>query len=68
MENLFLLSIEINTDIFEANVINIIILVAGLFNVVGAALKTAMLERKTKTIPLFFGILETCSVFEDRSV
>jgi F-type H+-transporting ATPase subunit b len=50
MENLFLLSIGINTDIFESNLINIVILVTGLFNVLGAALKTAMLERKTKIL------------------
>jgi len=50
MENLFLLSISINTDIFETNIINIAILVALLFNVVGAALKTEMFERKAKIL------------------
>jgi len=50
MENLFLLSIEINTDIFETNIINIILLVVLLFNVVGAALKTSMFERKSKIL------------------
>jgi F-type H+-transporting ATPase subunit b len=50
MESLFLLSISLNTDIFESNIINIVILVAILFNVVGAALKTSMLERKTKIL------------------
>jgi F-type H+-transporting ATPase subunit b len=50
MENLFLLSISINTDIFETNIINIAILIALLFNVVGAALKTEMFERKSKIL------------------
>ncbi len=50
MENLFLLSISINTDIFETNIINIAILVALLFNVLGAALKTEMFERKSKIL------------------
>jgi F-type H+-transporting ATPase subunit b len=46
MENLFLLSININTDIFETNLINIVLLVVLLFNVVGASLKESMAERK----------------------
>lgn len=50
MQNLFLVSININTDIFETNIINIALLVVLLFNVVGAALKNAMLERKTKIL------------------
>lgn len=50
MEHSFLLSISFNTDIFETNVINIAILVAILFNVVGGALKAAMLERKEKIL------------------
>jgi F-type H+-transporting ATPase subunit b len=50
MENLLLLSIGINTDIFETNIINIGILVALLFNVVGASLKSAMLQRKETII------------------
>jgi F-type H+-transporting ATPase subunit b len=66
MENLFLLSIEINTDIFEANVINIVILVAGLFNVVGAALKTAMLERKTKILNEVQGAEQSLTAATER--
>ena len=50
MENLFLLSIELNTDIFETNIINIVLLVALLVNVIGTALKNSMLERKTKIL------------------
>jgi F0F1-type ATP synthase membrane subunit b/b' len=50
MENLFLVSISINTDIFEANLINIILLLVLLFNVLGAALKTEMFERKSKIL------------------
>jgi F0F1-type ATP synthase membrane subunit b/b' len=50
MKNLFLLSIGINTDIFETNIINIALLLVLLFNVVGAALKTSMLERKTQIL------------------
>jgi F-type H+-transporting ATPase subunit b len=50
MENLLLLSIGINTDVFETNIINIGILVALLFNVVGASLKSAMLQRKESII------------------
>jgi F-type H+-transporting ATPase subunit b len=50
MENLLLLSIGINTDVFETNIINIGILVALLFNVVGASLKSAMLERKESIV------------------
>ena len=48
MENLLLLSVSLNTDIFEANLINIVLLVVLLFNVVGDALKTSMLGRKEK--------------------
>jgi len=46
----FLLSREfgLNTDIFETNVINIAILVFGLFNFVGGFLKTSLSERKQK--------------------
>ena len=50
MENLLLLSVGFNTDIFEANLINIVLLVVLLFNVVGDALKTSMLERKEKIL------------------
>jgi F-type H+-transporting ATPase subunit b len=50
MENLLLLSVSLNTDIFEANLINIVLLVVLLFNVVGDALKTSMLERKEKIL------------------
>lgn len=52
MENLLLLSssLRLNTDIFETNIINITVLVALLFNVVGGALKTSMLERKEKIL------------------
>lgn len=50
MENSLLLSISLNTDILETNIINIVILVAILFNVVGGALKAAMLERKEKIL------------------
>lgn len=37
---------RLNTDIFETNVINIIILVGGLFVFVGGILKTSLSERK----------------------
>jgi F-type H+-transporting ATPase subunit b len=50
MENLLLLSVSLNTDIFEANLINIVLLLVLLFNVVGDALKTSMLERKEKIL------------------
>jgi len=50
MENLLLVSVSLNTDIFEANLINIVLLVVLLFNVVGDALKTSMLERKEKIL------------------
>lgn len=50
MENSLLLSISLNTDILETNIINIGLLVAILFNVVGGALKSAMLERKEKIL------------------
>ena len=51
MENLILLSrISLNTDILETNVINITLLIALLFNVVGGALKQAMIERKEKIV------------------
>lgn len=50
MENNFLLSISLNTDLLETNIINIAILVAILFNVIGSALKAAMLERKEKIL------------------
>lgn len=50
MENLFLLSLNLNSDIFETNIINIILLVVLLVNVVGAALKTEMYERKSKIL------------------
>ena len=50
MENLLLLSVSLNTDIFEANLINIVLLVVLLFNVIGDALKTSMLERKEKIL------------------
>merc|ERR1711990_347303 len=49
-ENLLLVSVSLNTDIFEANLINIVLLVVLLFNVVGDALKTSMLERKEKIL------------------
>lgn len=46
----FLISREfgLNTDIFETNVINIAVLVFGLFNFVGGFLKTSLSERKQK--------------------
>lgn len=50
MENSLLLSVQLNTDILETNVINIAILLAILFNVVGGALKASMLERKEKIL------------------
>jgi F-type H+-transporting ATPase subunit b len=50
MDNLFVLSITINPDIFETNIINIVLLIVLLFNVVGAALKTEMFERKSKIL------------------
>lgn len=40
----------LNTDIFETNVINIAILVFGLYNFVGGILKTSMSERKQKIV------------------
>ena len=40
----------INTDIFETNIINIVILCVGLFNFVGGILKTSMAERKQKIL------------------
>jgi F0F1-type ATP synthase membrane subunit b/b' len=40
----------INTDIFETNVINIAILVFGLFNFIGGILTTSMEERKQKIV------------------
>lgn len=51
MENLILLSsVSLNSDILETNIINIAILVAILFNVVGGALKASMLERKERIL------------------
>ena len=51
MENLILLSnVGLNTDILETNIINIAILVTLLFNVLGGALKAAMLERKEQIL------------------
>lgn len=50
MENLFLLSLSLNSDIFETNIINIVLLVAILFNVIGTFLKEQLLERKTKIL------------------
>lgn len=51
MENLILLSrISFNTDILETNIINIALLIAVLFNVVGGALKGSMFERKEKIL------------------
>lgn len=46
----FLISREfgLNTDIFETNLINIAILIFGLFNFVGGFLKTSLSERKQK--------------------
>jgi F-type H+-transporting ATPase subunit b len=46
----FLISREfgLNTDIFETNIINIAVLVFGLFNFVGGFLKTSLAERKLK--------------------
>jgi len=49
----------INTDIFETNIINIVILCVGLFNFVGGILKTSMAERKQK-------ILESVQASENR--
>jgi len=66
MDNLFLLSIGINTDIFESNIINIVLLVAGLFNVVGAALKTSMLERKTKILNEVQGAEQSLTAATER--
>jgi F-type H+-transporting ATPase subunit b len=50
MGNLFLLSLSLNSDIFETNIINIVLLVVLLVNVVGATLKTEMYERKSKIL------------------
>jgi F-type H+-transporting ATPase subunit b len=66
MENLFLISLGLNTDIFESNLINIVLLVAILFNVVGAALKTAMLERKTKILNEVQGAEESLTAATER--
>jgi F0F1-type ATP synthase membrane subunit b/b' len=49
----------LNTDIFETNIINIAILVFGLFNFLGGILKTSMEERKQK-------IVESVQVSENR--
>jgi len=40
----------LNTDILETNIINIAILVFGLFSFVGGILKTSMAERKQKIV------------------
>jgi F0F1-type ATP synthase membrane subunit b/b' len=40
----------LNTDILETNIINIAILVFGLFNFLGGILKTSMSERKQKIV------------------
>jgi F-type H+-transporting ATPase subunit b len=66
MENLFLLSIGFNTDIFESNIINIVILVALLFNVIGGALKTSMLERKTKILNEVQGAEQSLTAATER--
>lgn len=66
MDNLFLLSIGFNTDIFESNIINIVLLVALLFNVVGAALKTSMLERKTKILNEVQGAEQSLTAATER--
>jgi F0F1-type ATP synthase membrane subunit b/b' len=50
MENLFLLSIAINTDILDTNLINIVLLFAFLFNFLGTLIKKAMLKRKIKIL------------------
>jgi F-type H+-transporting ATPase subunit b len=57
MENLINTSIllsdkgfALNTDIFETNIINIILLVVILFKVLGDALKTSLINRKQKII------------------
>jgi F-type H+-transporting ATPase subunit b len=57
MENLINTSIllsdkgfTLNTDIFETNIINIILLVVILFKVLGDALKTSLVNRKQKII------------------
>lgn len=47
MENLFLVSIGINTDILETNIINIFLLVGILFKFVGDFLKTQLSTRKS---------------------
>ena len=46
MNNLLLLSLNINTDLFETNIINIGILIIVLFNFVGNILQVSLLERK----------------------
>lgn len=66
MESIFLLSISINTDIFESNIINIVLLVAILFNVVGSALKTSMLERKTKILNEVQGAEQSLTAAKER--
>ena len=57
MENLINTSIllsykgfALNTDIFETNIINIVLLVGILFKVLGDALKTSLASRKQKII------------------
>ena len=42
--------VSLNTDIFEANVINIAILVGGLYYLVGGALSDSLSERKEKIL------------------
>ena len=66
MENLFLLSIGINTDIFESNLINIVLFIALLFNVLGASLKTSMLERKTKILNEVQGAEQSLTAATER--
>ena len=48
--DLSLLNFEINKNIFETNIINILILVIFLFNIIGTYLKTLMSKRKIKIL------------------
>lgn len=50
MDNLFLLSFNINTNIFETNIINIAILIGILFNFLGGILQISLLERRQSII------------------
>jgi F-type H+-transporting ATPase subunit b len=70
MENLILLSnnLRLNTNILETNVINIIILAAILFNVLGEALKVAMRERKQQILEKLQNVEKRIQEVKERSI